>query len=256
MAIIRVEKRSNFTVLDNTAIRDKDLSLKALGLYVKMMSLPPEWNYSVAGLAAICKEGMSSIRSALKELEQAGYLTRDRKNNEKGYFVYEYTLRELPQTPCKEKQHTVESHTVESYAEESQTEKHTQLNKESLSTKELNIKELNKEKENKNKGLSVSEADAVLSELIEDEELIDLYKDYISMREEIDAPLTARSLKLLIARCERLSEFDTNVQKTMLENALIQQWKSVYPIADSEKRGRNAMLEDFGRVLFGGGGDS
>ena len=251
MAIIRVEKRSNFTVLDNTAIRDKNLSLKALGLYVKMMSLPPEWNYSVAGLAAICKEGMSSIRSALKELEEAGYLTRDRKNNEKGYFVYEYTLRELPQTPHKEKQHTVEAHT-----DESQTEKRTQLKKESLSTKELNIKELNKEKENKNKGLSASEADAVLSELIEDEELIDLYKDYISMREEIGAPLTARSLKLLIARCERLSEFDINVQKTMLENALIQQWKSVYPIAKDEKRNRNAMLEDFGRVLFGGGGES
>lgn len=251
MAIIRVEKRSNFTVLDNTAIRDKNLSLKALGLYVKMMSLPPEWNYSVAGLAAICKEGMSSIRSALKELEEAGYLTRDRKNNEKGYFVYEYTLRELPQTPHKEKQHTVEAHT-----DESQTEKRTQLKKESLSTKELNIKELNKEKENKNKGLSASEADAVLSELIEDEELTDLYKDYISMREEIGAPLTARSLKLLIARCERLSEFDINVQKTMLENALIQQWKSVYPIAKDEKRNRNAMLEDFGRVLFGGGGES
>ena len=249
MAIIRVEKRSNFTVLDNTAIRDKNLSLKALGLYVKMMSLPPEWNYSVAGLAAICKEGMSSIRSALKELEQAGYLTRDRKNNEKGYFVYEYTLRELPQTPHTEKQHAVESHT-----DESQTEKRTQLKKESLSTKELNINELNKEKENKNKGLSISEADAVLSELIEDEELKDLYQDYISMREEIGAPLTARSLKLLIARCERLSEFDINVQKTMLENALIQQWKSVYPIANGEKRNRNAMLEDFGRVLFGGGG--
>ena len=70
------------------------------------------------------------------------------------------------------------------------------------------------------------------------------------MREEIGAPLNQRSLKLLITRCERLSEFDTNIQKAMLETAIIQQWKSVYPPAKGEK-GRNSMIEDFGRVLFG-----
>jgi hypothetical protein len=71
------------------------------------------------------------------------------------------------------------------------------------------------------------------------------------MREEIGVPLTQRSLKLLIARCERLSDFNISLQKTMIETAIIQQWKSVYPPIENEK-GRNAMLENFGKVLFGG----
>ena len=83
MAIIRVQKKSNYTVVDNTFIRDMGLSMKAKGLMLLMLSLPPEWDYSVAGLAAICKEGMTAIRGALKELEEAGYLRRERRNNEK-----------------------------------------------------------------------------------------------------------------------------------------------------------------------------
>ena len=84
MAIIRVEKRSNFTVVDNTFIRDNNLSLKAKGLMLLMLSLPPEWDYSIAGLSAICQEGKTAIRNCLKELDQNYYLIRERRNNEKG----------------------------------------------------------------------------------------------------------------------------------------------------------------------------
>lgn len=254
MAIIRVEKRSNFTVVDNTFIRDKNLSLKAKGLMLLMLSLPPEWDYSVAGLAAICKEGMTAIRASLKELEQNHYLIRERKNNEKGYFVYEYILKEIPEPPCKEKQHTDKTHTEEGYAEEAyadavQTENRTQLNKEELKKDLLKKDLINKEK---SKGLSEIQADEILTELVSDQELRDMYHEYILMREEIGAPLTQRSLKLLIARCERLSEFDIGLQKAMIEQSCLQQWKSVYPPSKNEK-GKNAMLEDFGRVLFGDG---
>lgn len=256
MAIIRVEKRSNFTVVDNTFIRDNNLSLKAKGLMLLMLSLPPEWDYSIAGLAAICKEGMTAIRGCLKELEENYYLIRERRNNEKGYFVYEYILKEIPETPYIENLHTVEghageAHTEDAHADESYTVNRTQLNKDVLK-KDLLKKDLSS-KENK-KGLSEADASETLNELVEDEELKDLYHEYILMREEIGAPLTKRSLKLLIARCERLSEFNVHIQKTMIETACIQQWKSVYPPAKNEK-GRNEMLEDFGRVLFGGSTD-
>ena len=254
MAIIRVEKRSNFTVVDNTFIRDKNLSLKAKGLMLLMLSLPPEWDYSVAGLAAICKEGMTAIRASLKELEQNHYLIRERKNNEKGYFVYEYILKEIPEPPCKENLHTAtthteEGHTEEAYADEAQTANRTQIKKEELKKDLLKKDLVNKEK---SKGLSEIEADEILTELVSDTELRDMYHEYILMREEIGAPLTQRSLKLLIARCERLSEFDVGLQKSMIEQSCLQQWKSVYPPAKNEK-GKNAMLEDFGRVLFGDG---
>ena len=254
MAVIRVEKRSNFTVLDNTAIRDKSLSLKALGLYVKMMSLPPEWNYSVAGLAAICKEGMSAIRSCLKELEEAGYLVRERKNNEKGYFVYSYTLYEMPQTPHIENSHTVEEHTEEAHAEKAHAEEAHTENRAQLSTKELKKKELKKDllKKDIYKGISDSDMSEILDERVESEDLKLLYVDYAKMREEVGAPLTKRSLSLLIDRAERLSDFNTSVQALMIEEALIQGWKNIYPITKQvEDKGINRVAEEHRRILFG-----
>lgn len=249
MAIIRVEKRSNFTVVDNTFIRDSNLSLKAKGLMLLMLSLPPEWDYSIAGLSAICQEGKTAIRSCLKELEDNYYLIRERRNNEKGYFVYEYILKEIPEKPhtenlyadgeCAAARHTEKTHTVETH-----TENRTQLKKDELKKDLSNKDVVSKEK---SKGFDAS---GILDEATNDNELKELYLEYIQMREEIGVPLTQRSLKLLIARCERLSEFDINIQKAMLETAIIQQWKSVYPPAANEK-GRNTMLEDFGRVLFG-----
>lgn len=138
MAVIRVEKTQNYTVMSNHHLRNKNMSLKAKGLMSLMLSLPPQWDYSIGGLVSICKESHTSIRSALKELEQNRYLIRQRINNEKGYFSYEYTLYELPHT---EKLHTDKAHT-----EKQHTENRTQLSKERKKKDKLN-----KEKEIKKK---------------------------------------------------------------------------------------------------------
>ena len=254
MAVIRVEKRSNFTVVDNTFIRDNNLSLKAKGLMLLMLSLPPEWDYSISGLSAICQEGKTAIRNCLKELEDNYYLIRERKNNEKGYFVYEYILKEIPEVPHTENLHTdeecaVDVHTEEVYAEEQYTENRTQINKDLLKKDLLKKDLINKERVS---GLSRLEAYEILNEAIEDRELKELYLEYIQMREEIEAPLTKRSLNMLITRCERLSNFNVGLQKTMLESALINHWKSVYPPAADDKE-RNAVKESFSRSLLGGG---
>ena len=253
MAIIRVEKRSNFTVVDNTFISDSNLSLKAKGLMLLMLSLPPEWDYSIAGLSAICQEGKTAIRNCLKELEENYYLIRERRNNEKGYFVYEYILKEIPEVPHIENLHTEEeytdnAHTDKAHIVEEHTENRTQLNKDVLK-KDLSNKDLyNKERV---RGITPLEAYEVLNELVEDRELKELYLEYIQMREEIEVPLSKRSLKMLIVRCERLSNFNVGLQKTMLESACINHWKSVYPPAADDKE-RNEAIENFGRVLFGG----
>lgn len=76
MAVCRVHKTSNFTVMSNYHLRDRELSCKACGLLSKMLSLPDTWDYTTRGLAAICKDGVDSISSALKELEQRGYPCR------------------------------------------------------------------------------------------------------------------------------------------------------------------------------------
>lgn len=85
MALLRNLSREKFTVIDNIAVRDDDLSLKALGLLVKLLSLPDNWEFSENGLIAIFKkDGQASIRSGLKELEEFGYLTRTKMRDSKG----------------------------------------------------------------------------------------------------------------------------------------------------------------------------
>ena len=97
MTVFRVEKTKDFTVMSNYHLRNRILSLKAKGLLSLMLSLPEDWDYTTKGLAQICKEGVDSISTALKELEKHGYLTRHRiryKNGQLGDV--EYTIHERP----------------------------------------------------------------------------------------------------------------------------------------------------------------
>ena len=101
MAVFRVEKTKNYTVMSNYHLRDKSLSLKAKGLLSLMLSLPDDWDYTTKGLAQICRDGVDSIRSTVRELEQHGYVIRRRVRNEKGQVGdIEYTILEKPETPA------------------------------------------------------------------------------------------------------------------------------------------------------------
>ena len=100
MAVFRIEKTRDYTVMSNHHLRDTGLSLKFKGLLSMMLSLPEDWNYTTRGLAKICKEGTDSIGSALKELERAGYIVRNRLRDSKGKIVdVEYVIYETPHPP-------------------------------------------------------------------------------------------------------------------------------------------------------------
>ena len=100
MAVFRVEKNHNYTVMSNYHLRDTALTLKAIGLLSKMLSLTDEWDYTTRGLAAICKEGVDAIGAALKELESHGYLVRRQLRDSRGRITdTEYTIYESPHTP-------------------------------------------------------------------------------------------------------------------------------------------------------------
>ena len=97
MAIIRVEKTKDYTVMSNFHLKDKNLSLKAKGLMSLMLSLPENWDYSIKGLVAICKENETSVTTALKELKENGYLRVEKKlpnKTQSGRIEYEYVLYE------------------------------------------------------------------------------------------------------------------------------------------------------------------
>ena len=100
MAVFRVEKNHNYTVMSNYHLRDTGLTLKSIGLLSKMLSLTDEWDYTTRGLAAICKEGVDAIGAALKELELHGYLVRRQLRDSRGRITdTEYTIYESPHTP-------------------------------------------------------------------------------------------------------------------------------------------------------------
>ena len=100
MAVFRIDKTKNYTVMANYHLRDTSLSLKAKGLLSLMLSLPEGWDYTTKGLACICKDGVDSICSTVKELEKAGYVQRRRLRNELGHLTeVEYTILEKPVRP-------------------------------------------------------------------------------------------------------------------------------------------------------------
>ena len=100
MAVFRIERTRDYTVMSNHHLRNGKLSLKAKGLLSMMLSLPEDWNYTTRGLAAICKEGVDAIGAALKELEARGYLVRRQLRDSRGRITdTEYTIYESPHPP-------------------------------------------------------------------------------------------------------------------------------------------------------------
>lgn len=100
MAVFRVERTSDYTVMSNYHLRDKRLSLKAKGLLSQMLSLPEDWDYTLAGLCYINRESKDAIRTAIRELEEAGYIRRRQTIDSGGKFAgNEYTIYERPQEP-------------------------------------------------------------------------------------------------------------------------------------------------------------
>lgn len=139
MATYKIHKTKDYTVMSNTHLRDKNLSFKAKGLLSVMLSLPEEWDYSMNGLVAISKENLTAVRSTLTELEEHKYLIRERKQNEKGQFEYEYHIYEIPHS---------ESTTLEKpYTENLHAVNVTQLNTNELITKELSTNKLSTKEE-------------------------------------------------------------------------------------------------------------
>lgn len=138
MAVIRVNKTADYTVMSNAHFREKGMSLKAKGLLSLMLSLPDSWDYSIAGLTTLSTDGKDSVMSGLNELEQFGYLIRTRTFDEKGRFAgYDYDIFENPQTekPYAENPNTVDPQTEKPYSENPQQLNTNLLSNNILSTK-------------------------------------------------------------------------------------------------------------------------
>ena len=137
MAVFRIERTRDYTVMSNHHLRNEKLSLKAKGLLSMMLSLPEDWNYTTRGLAKICKEGVDAIGNALRELETAGYIVRHQLRDRQGrisdteYVIYEQPQPKNPDTPGPE---TASPDTENPYLDKPDTEKPAELNIEKSNT--------------------------------------------------------------------------------------------------------------------------
>ncbi|MDD2971777.1 MAG: DUF6017 domain-containing protein [Lachnospiraceae bacterium] len=131
MAVFRVERNRGYTVMSNHHLRNKDLTLKAKGLLSQMLSLPEDWDYTLAGLSCINREKIDAIREAVRELEKAGYIVRSRERDEKGRLRgTDYIIYEQPQPPNLDLP-TLDNPTLENPTQEKpMLENPMQLNKE------------------------------------------------------------------------------------------------------------------------------
>ena len=135
MAVFRVERNAGYTVMSNHHLRNKDLTLKAKGLLSQMLSLPEDWDFTLAGLSYINREKIDAIREAIRELEKAGYIVRSRERDEKGRLRgADYVIYEQPQQPTSDLP-TLENPTLDNPTLEKPTlENPTQINKDILNT--------------------------------------------------------------------------------------------------------------------------
>ena len=109
MAVFRIDKTRDYTVMSNHHLRNTELSLKAKGLLSLMLSLPDNWDYTTKGLARICKDGVDSICAAVRELEEHGYVIRERVRGANGQLgSIEYTILEQPAEPSPERENPVQ----------------------------------------------------------------------------------------------------------------------------------------------------
>ena len=119
MAVFRVERNRGYTVMSNHHLRNKELSLKAKGLLSQMLSLPEDWDYTLAGLSQINREKIDAIRQAIKELERAGYIVRSRERDEKGRLRgADYIIYEQPHTEPTPDLPTLENPTLDNPTQE------------------------------------------------------------------------------------------------------------------------------------------
>ena len=234
MAVFRVHKNENYTVLSNYHFREKGMSLKAKGLLSLMLSLPENWDYSAAGLVTLSKDGKDSVNAALKELEKFGYLKRTQAYDENGKFGgYNYEIFEKPKEAARdaEKPKTAKPSTENPFTENPSTGKPSTENPPQLNNKELNTYELNTEisstKEKKERKKASAGYDAIIAELISDEEVKTTLYEFIKMRSMIKKPLTDYALRRLILKLEKMT-IDPRAQIEILEKSIMNNWQDIY----------------------------
>lgn len=224
MAFLRKEHKENYTCISNNVFRS-DLSLKARGMLCTMLSLPDDWEFSENGLQAILKDGQTSIRSAIKELEAAGFLSRTRERDESGrmgrciWIVCDYPRFENPNLGNSNLGNGPQLSTKQQSTDESST--------------------------NKKKESTLACYDEIIDSYTENGELRSSLMEFVKMRKMMKKPLTNRALSLLLTSKKGLDGLASNDAEKIdiVQQSIMRGWLGFFPLKDREAKKNTVSRE-------------
>lgn len=249
MAIVRVVKNKDYTVMSNAHLHDKRLSLKAIGLLSIVLSLPDNWHYTVKGLVGSVKDGERAVNGALSELKKCGYLQVNKlyPNSERSKIEYQYVFYEKPQdlqnVPLEQDLQNVDLQNVGLQNVDLQNVG-AYINTNKQSTNKQNTKELNtneyKEKNNKKESVN-----SVISEYTENKDLQDALHDFVDMRTKVRKPLTVRAMKLSLNELDKLAVDDVT-KIAIVNQSIVHSWLTFYKLQNNNNGQRQLTRKEMG----------
>ena len=231
MAIVRVVKNKDYTVMSNAHLHDKRLSLKAVGLLSIVLSLPDDWHYTVKGLVGSVKDGERAVNGALSELKQCGYLQVNKlyPNSERSKIEYQYVFYEKPQdlqnVPLEQDLQNVDLQNVDLQ------NVGAYINTNKQSTNKQNTKELNTN-EYKEKNIKKESVNSVIAEYTENKDLQDALHGFVEMRNKARKPLTARAMKLSLNKLNELA-LDDVTKIAIVNQSIVHSWSTFYKLQNN-----------------------
>ena len=249
MAIVRVVKNKDYTVMSNAHLHDKRLSLKAVGLLSIVLSLPDNWHYTVKGLVGSVKDGERSVNGALSELKKCGYLQVNKlyPNSERSKIEYQYVFYEKPQdlqnVPLEQDLQNVDLQNVGLQNVGLQNvdlqNVGAYINTNKQSTNKQNTKELNTN-EYKEKNIKKESVNSVIAEYTESKDLQDALHDFVDMRTKARKPLTVRAMKLSLNELDKLAVDDVT-KIAIVNQSIMHNWLTFYKLQNNNNGGQRQL---------------
>lgn len=249
MAIVRVVKNKDYTVMSNAHLHDKRLSLKAVGLLSIVLSLPDDWHYTVKGLVGSVKDGERAVNGALSELKKCGYLQVNKlyPNSERSKIEYQYVFYEKPQgiqnVPLEQDLQNVDLQNVGLQNVDLQNVG-AYINTNKQSTNKQNTKELNTN-EYKEKNIKKESVNSVIAEYTENKDLQDALHGFVEMRNKARKPLTARAMKLSLNKLNELA-LDDVTKIAIVNQSIVHSWSTFYKLQNNNNGQRQLTRKEMG----------
>lgn len=232
MAVFRIHKSKDYTVMSNHHLKNKDLSLKAKGLLTLMLSLPDDWDYSILGLASLSKDGKDAVMNALNELSDFGYTEVETFRNDKGQYESIYNVYEFPnrETRCgkSESGNPPQLNTNNINTNKQSTNSIEDNSSRIINNTFKNISSSIKEKRKKEIDLSFVGSS-----------FIDTMERYISYRKELKKPLVQSSAESAYRNLLKLSNQDARIADEIVEQSISNGWTGLFELKQTTQYGSN-----------------